>query len=129
MVAPDQVLRAAVGGEEVATTNLWYARLCRSAARADTGALLGALPPDRRLTLVAALAAPPVDIVIVPMTALAWRMGVLSAQSSGLSALGSEAVAAAEMLQARLLVSSRDDAPGVRRCCRKMRIRYATIRR
>ena len=35
----------------------------------------------------------------------------------GLSALGAEAVAAAIELDARLLVSSRDDGPGIRRPC------------
>ena len=36
--APD--LRNAVGGEDVTTTNLWNVRLCKSAARTDTGAIL-----------------------------------------------------------------------------------------
>jgi hypothetical protein len=42
---------------------------------------------------------------------VAWRMGVLVAERTGLFTLGSEAVAAAEALSARVLVSSRDDSP------------------
>jgi hypothetical protein len=38
----------------------------------------------------------PENITVVPMRDLAWRMGTLVAEHSGLSTLGSEAVAAAE---------------------------------
>jgi hypothetical protein len=129
MVGPDRVLRRAVSGEALATTNLWYARLCKSAARATGGALLGDLPREERQALIAALVQMPRDITVVPMRELAWRMGLLVAEQSGLSTLGSEAVAAAEALDARLLSSSRDDSPGIRQCCERLRIPYATVKR
>lgn len=129
MVGPDRVLRRAVGRETVATTNLWYARLCKSAARSAEGAHLGGLPVAERRALVAALVRLPDDLTVVPMRELAWRMGVLASEWSGLSTLGSEAVAAAEVLGARLLVSSRDDSPGIRRSCDEQRIRYTTVAR
>jgi hypothetical protein len=129
MVGPDRVLRRAVGREALATTNLWYARLCMSAARSVGGALLGGLPLEERQALVAALVRLPSDITVVPMRELAWRMGMLVAEQSGVSTLGSEAVAAAEALGARLLASSRDDSPGIRHCCERLRIRYATVTR
>jgi hypothetical protein len=129
MVGPDRVLRRAVGREALATTNLWYARLCKSAARSTSRALLGDLPLEERQALVAALVQLPGDITVVPMRELAWRMGVLATDQSGLSTLGSEAVAAAESLGARLLASSRDGSPGIRHCCERLRIPYAIVRR
>lgn len=129
MVGPDRDLRRAVRRDQPATTNLWYARLCKSAARAARGALTGDLPPTERQALVAALVKLPDDVTVVPMRDLAWRMGVLVSERTGLSTLGSEAVAAAEMLGARLLASSRDDSPGIRLTCEQLGIRYSTVER
>lgn len=129
MVGPDRDLRRAVRREPLATTNLWYARLCKSAARSAGGALAGDLPPAEREALVAALVRLPDDITVVPMRDLAWRMGVLVSESTGLSTLGSEAVAAAEALGARVLASSRDDSPGIRQSCEQLGIRYSTVDR
>lgn len=129
MVGPDRELRRAVGREARATTNLWYARLCKSAARAAGGALLGDLPAAERLELVVALVKLPDEVAVVPMRDIAWRMGVLVSEHAGLSTLGSEAVAAAEALGARVLASSRDDSPGIRQACQRLDIRYATVGR
>lgn len=129
MVGPDPALRRAVRREPLATTNLWYARLCKSAARAAGGALLGNLPAAERQALVAALITLPDDITVVPLRDLAWHMGVLVSEHAGLSTLGAEAVAAAEALGARVLASSRDDSPGIRRCCEERAIRYSTLAR
>ena len=127
MVGPDRALRRSIGDEPLATTNLWYARLCKSAARAGTGALVGNLNLEERQALVAALVKLPDEFTITPMRA--WRMGLLIAEQTGLSTLGAEAVAAAEALPARVLASSRDDSPGVRAACRRLRIKYSTIPR
>jgi len=129
MTGPDPTLRAVVGGEPLATTNLFYARLCKSAARVGSGALLGALRPAERDAVVAALVRLPDDIEVVPMRQVAWRMGLLVSRERGLSTLGSEAVAAAEVLRARLLASSRDESPGIRHCCTRLRISYETVPR
>ena len=129
MVGPDRDLRRAVGRDELATTNLWYARLCKSAARSTGGALLGDLPPTERRALVSALVRLPAGIAVVPMRDLAWRMGILVAENTGLSTLGSEAVAAAETLGGRVLASSRDDSPGIRQWCDGLAIQYSTIAR
>jgi hypothetical protein len=63
------------------------------------------------------------------MRELAWRMGVLISEGLGSSTLGAEVVAATEVLNARVLASSRDDSPGVRRCCHRLGIQYVTLRR
>ena len=127
LVGPDASLRRAVRRDDLATTNLWYARLCKSAAGQRGGALLGGWDPNERDALVAALVGLPDEFEVVPMRQLAWRMGRLISEHSGLSTLGSEAVAAAEVLNARLLVSSKDDSPGVRGACRILRMRYTTL--
>ena len=129
MTGPDTPLRAVVRGEPLATTNLFYARLCKSAALAGSGALLGALRPAQRDAVVAALVRLPDDIEVVPMRQVAWRMGMLVSREQGLSTLGSEAVAAAEVLGARLLASNRDQSPGIRRCCKRLRIPYEIVPR
>jgi hypothetical protein len=129
LVGPDPALRRAVRRDDLATTNLWYARLCKSAAGRRGGALFTAWDHAERDALVAALVALPDDFEVVPMRALSWRMGQLISEHHGLSTLGSEAVAAAEALGARLLVSSRDDSPGMRECCQALRLRYRTLLR
>jgi hypothetical protein len=129
MVGPDRDLRRAVRRQPLATTNLWYARLCKSAAHGAGRALTGDLPPAERQALVAALVKLPDDIAVLPMRNLAWRMGVLVTEHGGLSTLGSEAVAAAEALGARVLASSRDDSPGIRLTCEQLGIDYSTVDR
>ncbi|MEW6471424.1 MAG: hypothetical protein AB1679_04055 [Actinomycetota bacterium] len=129
MARRDDALVDAVAGEEVATTNLWYARLCKSAARASGGALLRGWDSERRRALIAGLIALPDDIAVVPMPDLAWRMGELVAGHQGLSTLGAEAVAAAMSLDGRLIVSVRDDGLGVRRCCESLGVGYETLDR
>lgn len=129
MARRDEALLNGVAGEEVATTNLWYARLCKSAARAPGGALLSGWDPARRRALIAQLVALPDDIAVVPMRDLAWRMGELVSDYRGLSTLGAEAVAAAMALDGRLLVSARDDGPGVRRCCKSLGVGYRALAR
>ena len=129
MVGPDTALRRAVGRNDLATTILWYTRLCKSAAGQSGGALLRAWDPAERNALVAALVALPDEFDVVPMRELAWRMGQLVSEHHGLSTLGAGAVAAAETLGAKLLVSSRDDSPGIRESCRALRLRYATLAR
>ena len=125
----DELLVQAVNGDQLATTNLWYARLCKSAARATGGALLAGWQPNERRALIAGLVALPDDIIVLPMRQLAWRMGELVADHNGLSALGAEAVAAALEMGARLLVSARDDGPGIRRCCSTLTVGYVALAR
>lgn len=129
MVGPDRALQRAVRNEPLATTNLWYARLCKSAARAGTGALVGNLDLSERRALTEALVKLPEEFDVAPMRDLAWRMGLLMVEQTGLSTLGAEVVAAAEALSAQVLASSRDDSPGVRTACGRLGIAYSTIRR
>jgi hypothetical protein len=129
LAGPDGALKRAMGRSTVATTNLWYARLCKSAAGHGGGALLRSWSGDERDDVIAGLIALPEAVQVVAMTELAWRMGQVANQYSGLSMLGAEAVAAAERLGARVLVSSRDDGHGIRRACGALRVSYKAITR
>lgn len=91
--------------------------------------MLGGWDPDERDALIGALVSLPDEFEVVAMRDLAWRMGQLVAQHHGLSTLSSEAVAAAEHLGARVLVSSRDESPGMRAACKSLQLRYATLER
>ncbi len=129
LAGPDPALKRAIARSDLATTNLWYARLCKSAAGHRGGALLGSWSGEEREIVIAGLVALPEAVSVVPMTELAWRMGQLVHQHVGLSTLGSEAVAAAERLSARVLVSSRDDGPGIRQACSALTIRHQALQR
>ena len=124
----DDALQGAIGEEPVATTNLWYVRLCKGMASYRAGGL--ANWPDReRRALVAGLVALPEPVTVVPMRELAWRMGELIAGHAGLSALGAEAVASALTIEASVLVSSRNVGPGIRRACEAVGVRHRTLPR
>jgi hypothetical protein len=129
LAGPDRNPKQAIGRSEVATTNLWYARLCKSAAAHGGGALLGSWSGEEREAVIAGLIALPESILVMPMIGLAWRMGQLIRDHNGLSLLGAEAVAAAESLDSRLLVSSLDDGPGIRNACLALGIPYKTLKR
>jgi hypothetical protein len=129
MARRDEALVSAIGTDEVATTNLWYARLCKSAARAGNGALLQGWAVSERRALISGLVTLPDDVVVVPMRQLAWRMGELSNDHDGLSTLGAEAVAAAIETRGRVLVSARDDGPRIRQCCESLGIGYDAVPR
>ena len=91
--------------------------------------MLAGWRPDERRALIAGLLALPDDIVVLPMRQLAWGMAELAADHRGLSTLGAEAVAAALSLNARLIVSARDDGPGIRECCRSLGVAYDALSR
>lgn len=129
MARRDEALVDAVAGDSVGTTNLWYCRLCKSAARVTGGALLEGWSSADRRALIAGLVALPDEVVVVPIRGLAWRMGELLADHRGLSTLGAEAVAAALELGARIVVSARDDGPGIRRCCTTVGVAYQALPR
>ena len=65
MARRDSALAEAINGDQVATTNLWYARLCKSAARASGGALLQGWAVEERRALIAGLIALPADVMVV----------------------------------------------------------------
>jgi hypothetical protein len=111
---------------ELATTNLYYVRLCQSVVVARGGTLTGSWSPERRRELGRRLLELPDAIVILPMRLIGYRMAEL-AESQRLSTLGAEAVAAAEHLGASLCVWDGDDGPGIREAARSTGVTYRTI--
>lgn len=113
---------------EPATTNLYYLRLCRSAAGTQGGQLTGGWPEERRRALAGSLLQLPEGISIVPMRSLAFRMAEL-VLTHRVSNLGAEAVAAAEAVSGPLCVWSGDDGPAIRSCARACRVTYRAVER
>ena len=115
-----------VTANELATTNLYYVRLCKSVVAARGGTLTGSWSPERRRELGRRLLELPESIQILPMRLIGYRMAEL-AESQRLSTLGAEAVAAAEHLGASLYVWEGDDGPGIREAARASGVTYRTI--
>ena len=121
-------LRTLLRTREAATTNLYYVRLCRSAATARGGQLTGAWPEPRRRELARVLLALPASITIVPMRSIAFRIAELVG-GHAVSTLGAEAVAAAEHLEGELCVWKGADGPRIRACAQATAVPYRTLAR
>jgi hypothetical protein len=128
VLADEQGRRLArlVEQNELATTNLYYVRLCKSVVAARGGALTGGWSGERRREFGRRLLELPESILILPMRLIGYRVAELAA-SQRVSTLGAEAVAAAEHLGASLCVWDGDDGPGIREAARANRVTYRTI--
>jgi hypothetical protein len=98
---------------DLATTNLYFVRLCKSVIGARGGQLTGNWSPERRRALGQRLLQLPDSILIVPMRLIAYRMAEVS-DAHRVSTLGAEAIAAAERLDGPLCVWNGDDGPAIR---------------
>ena len=140
VVLDDHLLRDVLAGEqgrdlgrlaasnELATTNLYYVRLCKSVVGARGGALTGGWSAERRRELGRRLLELPDSILIPSMGLIGYRVAEL-AESGRISTLGAESVAAAEHLDASLCVWDGDDGPGIRDAARAAGVTYRTIAR
>jgi hypothetical protein len=128
ILAAEQGRRLArlVDTNELATTNLYYVRLCKSVIAARGGTLTRDWAADRRRELGRRLLDLPASIPILPMRLIGYRVAEL-AESLRVSTLGAEAVAAAEHLGASLCVWDGDDGPGIREAARATGVSYRTI--
>ncbi len=121
-------LAAVVDDHELATTNLYLYRLCRSVVSARGGSLTGSWPIARRRQLASGLVTLPGTVAVVPMQTLAYRMAEI-ADLHRVSTLGAEAVAAAQHLGGTLCVWQGDDGPGIRAAATSLEVGYRTIDR
>lgn len=119
-------LRRRLRGRQIATTNMYYVRLCKSAVAARGGALTGSWTAERRLELSRSLFVLPDEIAVVPLQQIAFRMAELT-ERHPLSTLGAEAVAAAEHLDAPLVVWAGDDGPHIRAAAASVGVRYHAV--
>jgi len=119
-------LEGLVSANEIATTNLYYVRLCRSVIAARGGKLTGEWSIQRRRDLGRRLLELPESILILPMRLIGYRVAEM-ADNQRVSTLGAEAVVAAEHLGASLCVWDGDDGPGIREAARATSVTYLTI--
>lgn len=111
---PARRVRAARRRGELATSELYYHRLCASLARPDVAGRLSApvatLDDDIQNRFRLRLLALPDDIATIPIRDLAWRMATLK-QHYAISTLAAEALAAAETLRATIALDESDVGP------------------
>ena len=116
MLVDDHILLSLLLGEEppelrprggfIATTGLWYHRLCRALAdQAVVGSMsrrLGSVSPEVAAGVIAAVIELPESIELVSLRALGWPMGELVRDGARLNLLSLEALAAARLLGAEI---------------------------
>lgn len=124
---PSKALTRVLATHQPCTTNLYLFRLCKSIVSARGGQLTGSWSSEQRLALGRRLVAIPPSIEIVPLQSVAMRMAEI-ADAYRVSTLGAEAIAAAEYLQAPLVVWVGDDGIGIRGAAKAHRITYRTIK-
>ena len=104
-------------GAAVATTGLWYHRLCRAlSSTVVTGSLsrsLGRADADIAAAAVRAATALPETIGLVSLRELSWPMADSLAAGVRLNLMSLEALAAAEHLDAEICLASVDENPSL----------------
>jgi len=123
---PSPQLETKISAAQVYTTNLWYLRLCRSAAAASGGSLTGRLDVRQRQALGRELLRLPADIAILPFADLAWKMAERHTEQA-LSTLSCEALVVANQLAAEICVWSGDVGPNLRAACQRVDVSYQAI--
>jgi hypothetical protein len=113
----DRLLIARLVGERVRlprvglfTTSYWYYRACRAAVAGGSGQLSGPfarLAADEQAAAIAAMLVLPSDIALPDPRLLVPEMVTIHRRHPELNVLNVEAVGAASVLKARVLLSSR----------------------
>ena len=97
----------------IATTGLWYHRLCRALADdAVVGSLsrrLGAVDEDVAARVLASVVELPETVELVSLRTLGWPMAELVHAGARLNLLSLEALAAARLLSAEICIAAEDD--------------------
>ncbi len=100
-------------GAAIATTGLWYHRLCRALADETViGSIsrqLGAVDDAAASDVLGAVVDLPDTIELVPLRTLGWPMGKLIQAGARLNLLSLEALAAARHFSADLCLAEADD--------------------
>lgn len=123
VLVDDHILLSLLLGEEprelrprggiIATTGLWYHRLCRALAdQAVVGSMsrrLGGVSPDIAVDVIAAVIELPESIELVSLRTLGWPMGELVRDGTRLNLLSLEALAAARVLGAEICCAQGND--------------------
>lgn len=100
-------------GTVIATTGLWYHRLCRALAAQDVvGSMsrrLGAIDDDVATGVLASVIELPETVELVSLRALGWPMAEFLHAGGRLNLLSLEALAAARHLSAEICLAEQDD--------------------
>lgn len=100
-------------GTAIATTGLWYHRLCRALAdQAVLGSMsrrLGTVDGDVAAGVLAAVMGLPDTVKLVSLRTLAWPMAELVHAGARLNLLSLEALATARLLLAEICLAEQDD--------------------
>lgn len=100
-------------GTAIATTGLWYHRLCRALAdQAVVGSMsrrLGAVENDVAASALASVIELPETVELVSLRTLGWPMAELVHAGARLNLLSLEALAAARRLSAEICLAEQDD--------------------
>ena len=101
------------GAAEVATTGLWYHRLCRALAdQSVVGSLsrrLGAADDDLAVRVLASVIELPETVEVLSLRTLGWPMAELVHAGARLNLMSLEALAAARHLSAEICLAEQDD--------------------
>ncbi|MDE0318507.1 MAG: hypothetical protein OXH86_08095 [Acidimicrobiaceae bacterium] len=141
VLVDDHILLKLLLGEEprelrprggiVATTGLWYHRLCRALAdQAVVGSMsrrLGDVSPAAAADVVAAVIELPMSIELVSLRTLGWPMGELIRDGARLNLLSLEALAAARFLDAEICCAQANENEPLMEAARKHAISVRNI--
>jgi hypothetical protein len=118
-------------GTRIATTGLWYHRLCRALAdHAVVGAMskrLGAVADDVAAATLAAVIALPDTVELVSLRTLGWPMAVLVHAGARLNLLSLEALAAARHLTADICLAEQDNNDPLRAAAKNFGITVRSV--
>ena len=110
-------LRRALGAGQLATTGLWYYRLCQAVTservRGRLSGPLTSLPSAQQQSAGRTVVALPPEITLLSLRQVAPTMAAL-VQGHRLNAIGLEALAAATLLDAEIHVAKTNDGPLLR---------------
>ena len=118
-------------GAIIATTGLWYHRLCRAlTGQAVVGSMsrrLGAVDQGLAAQAVAAVIELPATIELLSLRTLGWPMGQLVSAGTRLNLLSLEALAAARHLEAEVCLAAADDNPPLQSAASALGIPVRTL--
>ena len=127
---PVDLARDARDRGELATTELYYHRLCASYARPEIAGRLSAplaqFDPRARARFRERIAALPDDIISIPIRSLAWRMAEIR-ERFHVSTLVAEVLASAENLSATIAVDQADLGPRMQFAALELHVELVTV--
>lgn len=118
-------------GARIATTGLWYHRLCRalidSTVVGSMSRQLSGLAPAAASAVIASVVRLPEDIEIVSLRTLGWPMAELLSGGFRLNLLSLEAIAAARAIDAEMCLAEADRNETLMDAARELGLNVRTV--